>query len=285
MDKLSGAVFIQNNSMGYCLWESMWTLLPVLDELVVLDLGSTDDTFQTLKEIAAVNKKVKIVQGQFPQGTNANEFAILANDVISITKYDNVLYWQADEIWHPVLVNLMWEQLQKGNFDLSFWRIQFQENFQRVKWFPHPVHRVGRKGNFRFAISDEGKGYNSDGMNTTRVNDAQLCSSYDGGYFLRWGEMGEEGIKPYIGEMITDVSNTGAFFENIISKRKAHGPFWNEDCSIAGEPCDQWYAREKNNPNWKKTTTPFNIPPILTYHLGAQTYEKKQFIIDEIKRR
>ncbi len=77
-EKLSGAVFIQNNNMGYCLYESMWTLLPVLDELVVLDLGSVDGTFETLKEIEAANPKVRIEQGKFPQGTNAKEFAILA---------------------------------------------------------------------------------------------------------------------------------------------------------------------------------------------------------------
>jgi hypothetical protein len=85
--------------------------------------------------------------------------------------------------------------------------------------------------------------------------------------------------------MIMDVSNTGAFFENIISKRKAHGPFWNEDCSIEGESCEQWYAREKNNPNWSKQTTMFNIPPIMSWHLGHQTYQVRPELIEEIKRR
>lgn len=281
-EKLSGAVFIKNNMQGYCLWESVWTLLPVLDELVVLDLGSEDGTLETLKDIASVNKKVRVEQGKFPNGTNANEFAILANEVIGMTTNDCVLYWQADEIWHPMLIKLMIQKFDEGNYDLSFWRIQYKENFQRVKWYPHFVHRVGRKGAFHFATENAP---NTDGMNSDRYMDATLCSSYGAEYFMKWGEMGEEKIKPYVGEMIMDVSNTGAFFENIISKRKAHGPFWNEDCSIEGKPCDQWYAREKNNPNWLKENTPFNIPPIMQWHLGKVRYEVRPELIEQIKQR
>lgn len=282
MFNLSGATFIRNNQMGYCCFESMWTLLPVLDELVVLDLGSTDGTLETLKEIEAINPKVKVRQGKFPAGKNANEFATLANEVIGMTSNDRVLYWQADEIWHPLLMKLMVEKFKEGNFDLSFWRIQYKENFQRVKWFPHFVHRVGVKGKFHFATENAP---NTDGMNSDRYMDATLCSSYGPEYFLQWGDMGEEKIKPYVGEMIMDVSNTGGFFENIVEKRRAHGPFWNEDCVIDGESCASWYAKQRNNPNWLKTESPFNIPPVMHYHLGKVRYQVRPQLIEEIKHR
>jgi len=42
-------------------------------------------------------------------------------------------------------------------------------------------------------------------MNSDRTNDVRLCSAYDGGYFTQWGAMGQEGINPYVSDMIMDI--------------------------------------------------------------------------------
>jgi hypothetical protein len=123
-----------------------------------MDLGSDDGTLETLRVIAEANQKVKLVHGHWPE-IDAAAFATLANQLVAECKHDNVLYYQADEIWHEDLLKLTREKLDQGKFDLTFWRIQFRENFQAIKWFPHPVHRVGRKGSFNF-IDDGMRAWN-----------------------------------------------------------------------------------------------------------------------------
>ena len=115
---VSACVFIRDTYRGaFCLWESMASLLPFVSEFVVMDLGSTDGTRDTLNEIAMVNPKVKLVDAVFPE-IDACAFATLANDLIDLCEYDNVLYYQADEIWHENLLKQMAQRFELGDFDL-----------------------------------------------------------------------------------------------------------------------------------------------------------------------
>jgi hypothetical protein len=144
----------------------------------------------------------------------------LANDLIAMCSFPNVLYYQADEIWHENLVNLTKSTLDKGKRNLSFWRVQLKYNFQRIKWFPHPVHRIGARDNFEF---------DNDGMNTKKVFDTIMVSNYGLGEFTQWGDKYKN--SPFAlptKEMILDVSLTGAFLDNIPDRRRMHLPFWNE---------------------------------------------------------
>lgn len=272
--QLSTCVFIRDTFTGaFCLWESMATLLPFCDEFVVMDLGSIDGTRETLNEIAMTNPKVRLLSGEFPR-IDAGAFADLANELIDKCRYDNVLYYQADEIWHPDLLRLMKAEFETGNFDLSFWRIQYRDNWQKVKWFPHPVHRVGQKGKFHFV---------DDGMTTDRTWAARLCSTYGGDHFMKWGEMGQEGIKSYVNEMIMDVSLVGGFRDNIIERRILHAPFWHEEPHIEGKPASQWKEFALNNPDWTKTESPYNLPPIMRWHVGKIRYELRPELLEALK--
>ncbi len=199
----------------------------------------------------------------------------MANDLVAKCSYDNVLYYQADEIWHEDLLALMEERFKQGNFDLSFWRIQYRDNFQSVKWFPHLVHRVGKKGAFEFQ---------GDGMNTSRTWDAKICSQYGGTYFPLWGGMGDEGIKPHINEMIMDVSLVGGFRDNIIDRRILHAPFWHEEAHVEGKQADEWIKEALNNPDWTKPDSPFNLPQIMRYHVGKTRYELRDDLLEALKR-
>ncbi len=272
---LSVCVFIKDTFKGaFCLFESMATLMPLADEFIVMDLGSTDGTLEILNEIAEDNKKLKIINAGFPF-TDANAFAVLANDVIAECKYDNVLYYQSDEIWHEDLVSLMVDQFDKGIFDLSFWRVQLRENFQDIKWFPHVVHRVGQKNKFNFV---------GDGMNTDRFMEPDICSTYDGGWFIRWGdEFKDMPTRLPTNEMIMDVSLVGAFLENIPDRRKMHAPFWHEQPDIEGKPLDEWMRIERLNKNWFRRTTPFNIPKIMKVHLGNMRYVLDDNLLEQLK--
>lgn len=271
---LSACVFIRNSMEGFCLWESAAMILPFVEEFVVLDLGSTDSTIDILKDIAKYNHKFSIIlEKEFPE-IDAGVFATLANQLIDWCHYENVWYFQADEILHENLISLVTERFDRKEFDLSFWRIQYRENWQRIKWYPHLVHRIGQKGKFNFI---------GDGMNTDRVWDAKICSNYGGEYFPKWGSMGEDNIKPYLNEMIMDVSLVGGFLENIPERRALHAPFWHETTDIEGLLANQWIERERQNQNWHKKDTLFNIPKIMKYHLGKTRYELRPELLEAIK--
>lgn len=281
---LSACCFIRNTFKGaFCLWESMASFLPFVSEMLIMDLGSDDGTLEVLQDIASHNSKVRLVSGSFYK-IDANVFATLANDMIAMCTYDNVLYWQADEIWHEDLLKLMKQRFEAGQFDLSFWRIQYANNFQYVKWFPHLIHAVGQKGRFNFV---------GDGMNTDRVWDAKICSNFGGEMFPKWGGLGQEGIKPYINEMSTDVSLIGGFRDNIPDRRRMHAPFWHEEPTIpyylkedGKQPHMQesaWYARALGDEDWTKTESPYNLPKLLRWHVGRVKYELRPDLLEALR--
>lgn len=280
---ISACVFIKNTFEGaFCVFESMAGLMPLVDEYVILDLGSTDGTFEALTDIQRANKKVKVYTGDWPT-QDAGAFATLANDVIHLCKNEVVIYHQADEIWHEDLLRLTRRYLEAGYNDLAFWRIQYRDNFQRVKWFPHLVHRVGYKSdmpelnwgkkNFEFV---------GDGMNTTRSWDAKICSDYGGEYFPQWGTFGNDGIKKYVNQMIMDVSLVGGFRDNIVERRAKHAPFWHEPPTIEGKPAAQWQQEAEANLDWIRSESPFNIPAVMRYHVGKTRYELRQELKDAL---
>jgi len=292
MYPVSACCFIRNTFKGaFALFESMASFLPYVSEMIIADLDSDDSTFEVLRDIAYRHPKIKLVSGSF-YNTDANVFATLANDLIAMCKYDNVLYWQADEIWHEDLLKLMAQRFERGEFDLSFWRIQYANNFQYVKWFPQLVHRVGIRG----TGLNEGKNnfeFDGDGMNTTRMWDAKICSNYGGEYFPKWGDMGQDGIKPYVNEMITDVSLLGGFRDNIPERRRMHAPFWHEEPDIPyfdkvtkQQPrmsSSQWLDKAMQDEDWTKTDSPYNLPAILRYHVGKTRYELRPELLQALK--
>ncbi|MHC4618394.1 MAG: hypothetical protein ACYTEQ_11655 [Planctomycetota bacterium] len=83
--------------------------------------------------------------------------------------------------------------------------------------------------------------------------------------------------------MITDISLVGAFRDNIPARRALHAPFWHEEPDIEGRPVSRWEYEEKNNPNWTKTETPFDLPAILKWHVGRVKYELRDDLLEALK--
>lgn len=270
---VSACFFIRNNQMGaFNAWENLASILHLVDEVLILDLISTDGTWDILLDLAK-NSKIELHRKPWPK-VDAGVFADLANDLIAACKNEHVWYFQADEIPHENLLELVKGRFDQGQFDLSFWRIQYGENFQKVRWFPHLVHRVGPKDNFNFV---------GDGMSSDRTFDAKICSDYGGEWFPKWGGLGDEGIKPYVNQMLMDVSQLGGFRDNIIERRALHAPFWRETANIEGLHPQEWAARAMANPNWTKTESPFNLPAIMRYHVGKTRYEVREDLLEAIR--
>lgn len=292
MFPLSACTFIRNNFRGaFCLFESMASWLPLVSEFVVLDLGSDDGTLQVLRDIAQANEKVNLFQGQWTRD-DASAFADAANKCIDLCAYDNVLFYQADEVPHENVLRMAKERFARGEYDLSFWRVQLTKNFQLAKWLPHVVHRVGVKDNFEFV---------SDGMNTGRMWDAKLVyDKYNGGWFTRWGAAYDkvtgkltlprdqwDGLEypPLlpIEEMLLDVGKSGGFRNNIAERARLHSPFWPGDAVVDGVPVDEWEAQAKGDPDWEYRATAFDIPTIMRFHVGKTRYELRRSLYDALK--
>lgn len=275
--KVSGCCFVKDTFVGaFCMFESMASLLPFVDEYVVMDLGSTDGTLEYLRRIARANPRVKLKQGTWPR-QDAGAFADLANELMA-KHCENEVCWyhQADEVWHEKLLLRAERALADGADDLAFWRIQYRDNFQRVKWFPQIVHRIGRKGaRFHFV---------GDGMNTDRYLEPPICSEYGGAYFTRWGEMGQEGVKPYVTDMILDVSLVGGFRDNIVERRALHAPFWHEEPHVEGIPASKWQRRAEANPDWTWPESPYDLPEIMKFHVGRVRYQLRRELLEALER-
>lgn len=272
---ISASTFIRNTFEGaFCLFESMASFLPFVDDMTIIDLGSTDGTLKTLEDLARANSRIRVVKSGFSR-IDASAFADIANDCVNSWKHEHGIFWQADEIWHEDLLKLMDEKLSLGMFDMIFWRYQLKENFQVMKWPPHPIHRVGTKGKFHFV---------DDGMNTNRTWDAKICSNWDMGWFIRWGDdFKNDYTKLPTHEMVLDVSSVGGFLENIVRKRTLHAPMWHEKPNVEGEPVNRWYLKQKSNSAWDKGESPFNIPHIMKWHLSRPTYDLRAALLDALK--
>lgn len=286
--KISAACFIRDNQVGaFCLWESLCTFLPLVDEYVILDFGSTDGTLELLFRLAKQNPKIKVHQRKFAEGEIARErekiFATMANEVIGLCQFDVILYHQADEIAHEDLIPKIQAELEKPIGEdwrgLSFIRYQLQENFQRMKWLPHVVKRFGLKKDFLFV---------GDGMNAEKYGDGILVGDVP---MCEWETLYKERYTEIPSNMmLLDVSMTGGFLENIEMRRKLHAPLWGESAEIlygvdgGSANLKEWMMRQRNNPNWTKRSSPFNIPAVMMGLVGETKYKARGELLAKIAR-
>ena len=166
------------------------------------------------------------------------------------------------------------ERFIQNNFNFSFWRIQYKENFQEIRWRPHIVHRIGMKGKFFFI---------GDGMQTSENYAVGICSQYNGGYLTKWGDMPIEELNKHVNEMMTDISKIGGFLDNIRERCTLHAPFWGEVPNVDGMDFLRWYERERHHPNWTKNESQFNLPKILRWHVGKRRYELRPDLLEALK--
>lgn len=85
----------------YCFREAIASLVPVCDEVVVLDAGSTDGTLQALRQIAAAEPRVRVVEGQdWECAPDYRRLDVLANRARQHVTTPWRLMLDADEVVH-----------------------------------------------------------------------------------------------------------------------------------------------------------------------------------------
>lgn len=272
---VSATTFIRNAFKGgFPVFESMATMLWLpIDEFVILDMGSDDGTHEILEKIAIANDRVRLVNAKWSR-MDASAFADVANECVKACHTDNVLFYQADEVWHPALLPLIEEKWIQDEYDLSFWRIQLKTNFQEIKWWPHIIHRCIVKGEST---------YIGDGMNTDRTWDAKLVyDKYDAGWFTLWSD--KFGSRPETlpwEEFVFDIH--ASFDLNMVEWKKLHAPFWHEpDDVIDGMRRDAWLKLLAEEQRLANTTTPYRLPPILEDCVGMGSYKLREELLEAL---
>jgi hypothetical protein len=109
---ISGFTFVHNAiDSGYPIVEAIRAVQPYVDEVCVVDMQSTDNTRQVLEKLS-----VKIIDD----------------------------YWgnEAGETLRQALIKYIVELIKYDHTDISVHRLQLEQNFQRCRWYPEPVHRV-----------------------------------------------------------------------------------------------------------------------------------------------
>jgi hypothetical protein len=138
--KISGFTFGHNLiDSGYPIIEAIQAVGNYVDEIVFVDMQSTDTTRQVIEIMGC-----QVIDGEWDN--QAGETLARAHALHIHCKNDTILHFEADEVYDDDLAYEAYYQIQLGLKDLAVRRLQIEQNFQRIRWYPEPVHRVFQKG-------------------------------------------------------------------------------------------------------------------------------------------
>ena len=244
--KISGFTFIHNAiDGGLPIVEAIRAVQPYVDEVVVIDMQSTDRTREVLEWL-----EVRIVDGKW--GSEAGETLKEAHSQHEKCTGDVIIHFEADEVFDDGLIEKVRANILSGITDISVHRLQVSQNFQKIRWYPEVVHRV-------FPNHSQ---THKDGHTTDRHGSAYIMSPENG--FL-W-------------------DCTNIFRDNFLNRIKNQSVLWNESPRYRLVPLHylheveltegQVKLRLEDN-HWLWKTTPLNIPDILKPLLGMTKYEPR----------
>jgi hypothetical protein len=264
MIKLSGFTFIHNAlDSGYPILEAIRAVQPYVDEVVIVDMQSTDSTRGLLEQMAAQstydvyrNKIVplRIIDGEW--GNKAGETLRQAHSRYVECEGDVIIHFEADEIYDDSLIKNIVSYARAGKAEdcyMAVMRLQLEQNFQRCRWYPEPVHRIFPR------LS----GVQKEGHTTDQRKNPFLITEKTG--------------------YLWDITN--CFRDNWFNRIDKQAELRNEQPNylMVGEHCT-WDVNLSENDarhqvmlgrHWTWTNTPFNIPEILKPLVGMVKYEPK----------
>lgn len=173
---ISGFTFCKNAlSLGYPILESILSILPICNEFIVADGGSTDGTPEAITSINST--KIRIVPTPWEKRTqkNIHPLAHAANDALSHCSGIWCIGLQADEVFHEKhlddLLSLLFQytdDIRVEGFALRF--LNFFGNYRYI--------RIDRKARpYQLRIIRGGKGILSKGDSHSFVCNGRLISA------------------------------------------------------------------------------------------------------------
>jgi glycosyltransferase involved in cell wall biosynthesis len=268
MTSISGFTFGHNLiDSGYPIVEAIRAIQSYVDEIVFVDMQSTDNTREVLDQLAEDNASrgsymdilglprhyppIKILEGFW--GNQAGETLRQAHSKHIECSGDIIVHFEADEVFDYELIQGVIELIENGQTDIAVYRLQIETNFQRCRWYPEPVHRVfPRLSNTR-----------KEGHTTNRHAQAFVIGPENG--------------------YLWDITNS--FRDNWINRVNKQAELRNTNPQYLMTPihalhkvelteaeAHQWLFSGRH---WTWTETPFNIPEILRPLVGVTRYEPK----------
>lgn len=136
--KISGFTFAHNAlDGGYPIVESINAVRPYVDEIVAIDIESTDRTREVLTKLGC-----KVLDGKLNGTDTVND----AFGLHAACEGDLIIFFEADEVYDDRLLSKVLWSIERGERDIAVYRLQVEQNFQRVKQWPIPVHRIFPNG-------------------------------------------------------------------------------------------------------------------------------------------
>lgn len=221
---------------GYPVVQAIEAIRPYVDEILAVDCQSTDDTKRILKATCH-----RVINGQKWEGRDIQHQVFeLHRECIG----DIIIIFEADEVYDDTLLGEIHWAIERGHTNIGVYRIQVEQNFQRVREYPTPVFRVFPKG---------------------------------GGYYHKHPTHCPDNVyvlPPTCG-YLWDCSN--CFRDNWQQRQVNQAKVWGDSHSLAVakhfvEP-NQMPEDFFSQPHWEFTNTPLAIPAVLRPLLGMTKYE------------
>jgi hypothetical protein len=296
MLNVCGTTFVRNAFEGGFPFESIIPALSITDNIIIVDMGSTDGTLELLQEVEKSNKRIKIVKSTWSTTTNPKAFADIANYCLDICPTPYTYFWQFDEILHENLAKNIRKQYEVGVYNMTMERIQITCGGHIIKWLPHSLVRSLDVKKYRF--DKDGMTVADSGGCLHMCRNPATGEAHKGRQFP-WHEP-EPGkffdpknptvlnsimarVFPW-DEFLVDTSSM--FRDNQISKKTLHHRFWNENnISIDGIGADRWIKQAMANPLWESKEQTFPVPSLVRGLVGMTKYalrpEVKQSLLND----
>lgn len=233
---------------GIPIIESIEAVRDYVDEIVVVDMESTDGTFAILKRLG-----VRIWKAEWPRSDNPRDTLNHAFELhTEACRGETIIFFEGDEVYDDKLLQTIRWEITVGRNNLAVWRLQLEQNFQRCRWYPIPVHRVFPKGQGTYVQHP-----------TNCCPDNVKVMSPSNGFL--W-----------------DISQ--CFRDNIEGRRQAHREIFGTTRRLFvpehfTQPIELTEEQEREilkQPQWEWTGTPFNIPSILRPLVGVMDYRQSE---------
>lgn len=263
MKTISGFTFIHNAiESGYPIVEAIRSVQSYVNEIVIVNMQSTDNTQAVLDKMASTCIEgdrtisctcptIRTINGFW--GQQAGETLRQAHNLHKECTGDIILHFEGDEVYSPELLENIIHLLGQGVEDIAVYRLQLEQNFQRCRWYPEPVHRVFPRLSYT----------RKEGHTTNRHDQAAV-------------------LGPQCG-YLWDITN--CFRDNWLARIKKQAELWKRDpqyimtpvhatlqAEISEADAQRWLYGGRH---WEWTNTPFAIPDILKPLVGMTKYEPK----------